>query len=136
MTTARGLRNFNPGNIRGYPHAAPWVGQTGLDAWGMCIFDTMANGVRALARLLITYQRSHGLSTVRGIVSRWAPPNENDTDAYIADVCQRTGFGADLWLDVHSADTLRKLVVAIAHHENGTVPADVDIDAGIARALA
>lgn len=136
MTYPRGLRQNNPGNLRAFANSVPWLGQTGVDAYGMCIFDTMRHGVRAAARLLIAYQQRHGLRTVRKIISRWAPPNENDTAAYIADVCARMDVAADDPINVMERDTLEALASAIFWHENGALPPAADIMGGVADALA
>ena len=48
----------------------------------------MSDGVRAMMRLLQKYQRSYNLHTVKEIVERWAPRNENDTAAYVRTVCK------------------------------------------------
>lgn len=55
-------------------------------------FDTPENGIRALGKLLQTYQRVYGLNTVAKIISRWAPSNENDTAAYVRSVERRIGL--------------------------------------------
>ncbi|MEK6397859.1 MAG: hypothetical protein V4734_07215, partial [Terriglobus sp.] len=34
-------------------------------------------------------------ATVRQVITRWAPPNENDTEKYIRDVCSFSGLTAD-----------------------------------------
>lgn len=115
-----GLKNFNPGNLR--PGASPWLGQTGVDANGFCIFDTAEHGLRALCKNLLAYQDKHGLNTVRGIISRWAPESENDTAAYIAAVDKALGTGPDAAINLHTLSTLAALCVAIVTHENGQQP--------------
>lgn len=75
MTTARGLRNNNPGNIDHSP-ANRWQGQLAHDPTiekRFARFDTPENGIRTLACTLLTYYRKHGLSTVAAIIGRWAP---------------------------------------------------------------
>lgn len=133
-TTPRGIRNNNPGNIRAATEA--WQGQAGADAGGMCIFESAFYGIRALSRLLLTYQTHYGLSTVSAIIGRWAPPNENDTGAYVDAVCRDTSFTADAWLHLSEADTLAAMVRAIIHHENGQQPYDdAEISGGVQAAL-
>jgi hypothetical protein len=132
MTSApRGIRNNNPGNIR--RSADPWQGlarDQNDDAFFQ--FAEPKWGIRALARVLISYQDKHGLRTVRGIVSRWAPPVENKTSSYIDHVARRLGVGADDPLDVHEYRVLRGLVEAIVGHENGQQPyTDAQLDAGL-----
>ena len=116
--TARGIRNNNPGNLR---HRSAWIGlreeQTDKD---FCQFQTMVYGCRALIKTLITYHCRYGLSTVYTIIARWAPPNENNTMAYIDAVAagihkhprQRVKFEDDPMLYVLIAQQ-------IARHENG-----------------
>src|SRR5690242_9641752 len=130
-----GVRTCNPGNLR--DGAVDWLGQTGVDAAGFCVFESSFYGIRALAKLLLTYHDKYGLCTVRGLISRWAPPNENDTEAYIRAVCADTAFDADAWLHLGESSVLAALVRAIVRHENGTVPYDdAEIAAGVEAALA
>ena len=52
-----------------------------------CQFETMEYGWRAAFYLLTrTYYHKYRLYTIRDIISRWAPPSENDTGAYIQNV--------------------------------------------------
>jgi len=129
--TPRGIRNHNPGNIR--RSGDPWQGlakDQNDDAFFQ--FAEAKWGIRALARVLISYQDRHGLRTVRAIISRWAPPVENQTSSYIDHVAHRLGVGADDPLDVHDYRVLRGLVEAIIAHENGQQPyTDAQIDAGL-----
>ena len=82
-------------------------------------FITMVEGVRAGGKVLMTYFNDYGLTTVADIITRWAPPTENNTAAYIEDVAQRTGYSADEELDLNNPDVLQKLLAAIIFHENG-----------------
>jgi len=119
---ARGIANNNPGNLR--KSTVPWRGKirNGPDP-DFETFDTPLNGIRALAKTLLTYQRAHGLKTVADIIERWAPRSENDTDAYVADVAQRMGVLPDQILDlVAEPMLLQALVRAVIHHENGSCP--------------
>ncbi len=114
----RGLRNNNPGNIR--KNITKWLGladqQTDPDFFQ---FTSPEYGIRAIAVTLNTYITKYGLNTIRGIISRWAPPSENDTDAYIAAVSKEAGVGPD---DVLTDDNLPDVVKGIIHHENGLNP--------------
>jgi len=129
-----GVRHNNPGNLRAV--SEQWQGQVGVDA-GMCVFSSAHYGLRALAKLLLVYHDKYGLSTITGIITRWAPPNENDTPAYIAAVCADTSFAQDAWLHLGDASVLSALVRAIIHHENGQQPyCDAEIAGGVSAALA
>lgn len=118
----RGERDRNPGNLR--DANIPWQGLIGRDDKGFCIFDTASNGIRALAKTLLTYQRKHGLDNVKAIISRYAPSTENDTNAYVEAVCKAVGMSP---MDPFNFDGeggasfLVQFVTAIIKHENGGV---------------
>jgi len=144
----RGVRNFNPGNIDYNPRNA-WNGQLGLelgvDKPRFARFDSPENGIRALGKLLINYRGKDGMpgvggpgiDTVRETVSRWAPGNENNTEAYIAAVTSKLGVKANDVINIKDAKTLRVFVGAIIAHEcaNYRYP-DAVFNEGIRRALA
>ncbi len=114
----RGLRNNNPGNIR---QGDNWEGLTDPQTDPTyCTFISMEYGVRALAKTLGTYHNRYGLHTVRQIITRWAPPNENDTAAYIAHVCEVLSVGPDDTIDWDNQ--LSALIRAITLHENSYDP--------------
>ncbi|MBR0651344.1 hypothetical protein GXW78_16850, partial [Roseomonas terrae] len=137
---SRGYRNCNPGNIEHNP-ANKWQGLADPPLEPAPLngsrrrfarFVSHEYGIRALAVLLTTYQDRHGLRTIRGIVSRWAPGNENDTDAYIAAVARRIDRNQRAELNLHRFEDLRPLVEAIIVHELGGNPyRAATIDAGL-----
>lgn len=135
-TRARGYRNCNPGNIRYVPaNKFQGLASPPADDGGMCRFVSHQYGIRAICVVLITYQDRHNLWSIRDIIQRWAPPNENDTEAYIRAVSQSTGYAADRALDLHTYADLRPLVAAIIRHELGGQPYDAaTIDRGLAMA--
>ena len=116
----RGIRNNNPGNIR---LGDPWQGLAKAQTDGaFCQFSAPTYGIRALCRVLITYQDKHGLRSIRGIISRWAPPNENNTGAYVEAVAKATRHSPDTNLDMHTYEDLKAVASAIIVHENGRGP--------------
>jgi hypothetical protein len=128
--TPRGIRNFNPGNIR---HSRTlWQGEADVQADDSFVtFKAPEWGLRAIAKILLTYQKS-GLNTVRKIISRWAPPNENDTEAYVAAVAAAVGVKPDAVLNVSASNVMAALVKAIVRHENGLQPyADAVVTEGL-----
>lgn len=128
--TPRGIRNNNAGNLRDYGEA--WRGKVGTDAAGFVIFDTPENGIRAMARVIINYGRLHGINTIRGIIYRYAPPNENDTESYISHVSRALGISPD---EAIAADQLPALLAVMITHENGIQPYSAEtIAAGVAAA--
>lgn len=114
----RGERNNNPGNIR--HSSAKWQGMSAIQSDPDFVqFDDPVYGIRALAKLLKSYQEKYHLYTVRDIINRYAPPVENDTGAYVAAVAKKLGVDPSATIDVNRH--LHTLVNAIIHHENGRV---------------
>lgn len=116
---ARGLRNNNPGNIR--KSADKWQGLAAEQSDpAFFIFKEPKYGVRALGKILQTYRNKYGLQTVRDIIARWAPPNENNTTSYVNSVARALNVTADEKIDVYAR--LPDLAAAIIRHENGSNP--------------
>lgn len=133
---SRGIRNNNPGNIR-YVEGitSEYKGCVGSDG-AFCKFDSPTNGIRALAMLLSTYQRKHGIKTIRAAINRWAPPVENDTGAYVNAVAKKVGVGPDVELDFSNPGVLWAMTAAIIQHENGSQPyTNTQLAMGIGNAL-
>ncbi|UTL92482.1 structural protein P5 [Pseudomonas fluorescens] len=148
QSTARGVRNNNPGNIDFNPRN-DWQGQLGLEEGvgkpRFARFDEPENGIRALGKLLINYRGKDGMPGVGrpGIdtpiefISRWAPSTENNTLAYAQAIAKRLGVGVRDSIDISNPRVLREAVVGIIIHENGGNPyKDHVIDEGVRRALA
>lgn len=131
MTTPRGIRNNNPGNIE-YT-GEQWQGLDTPPSDGrFCRFQTPAFGIRAIARVLITYRDRHGINTIRDAINRWAPPAENDTAAYIAHVAAKCGVTPVQPVDLGSYQIARPLVETIILHECGQQPyTPAQIDKGL-----
>jgi hypothetical protein len=92
-----------------------------------CQFQSLEWGWRAAFYLLTrTYYHTYRLYTIRAIISRWAPPNENHTAKYIENVSRLTGIGYDEPLGIPSQQPARWLLLgaAMAIQENGTTSMD------------
>ena len=116
--TPRGIRNKNPGNIEWIDdERRRWRGMIARDGrYG--IFDTPANGVRAIGgEIRANFRR--GENTVRAIISEWAPPTENDTGSYMRAVAAALRVDVDTPL---SSTRIADLAAAIVKHENGVQP--------------
>jgi hypothetical protein len=114
----RGIRNNNPGNIEWIADAAKrWRGMLSRDGrYG--IFDTAANGVRAIGgEIRANFRR--GQNTIREILTEWAPPTENDTGSYMRSVAAELDVGLDTPL---RQSQIPALAAAIIKHENGVQP--------------
>ena len=123
MYIPRGIRNNNPLNIR----------RTAKDQWkGMAEaqtdrafvqFKSLEYGWRAAFYLLTrTYYHKYRLYTIRMIINKWAPPNENLTATYIENVSRLTGIAPDEPIGIPSDQPQRWMAVgvAMAIQENGT----------------
>lgn len=85
----------------------------------------MAYGYRAMIRLLQNYSKLHGCHTIRRMISRWAPRQENNTRAYIASVAAAVGVSPDAVIAVDNREVMCSLAAAMSRVENG-VPARMD----------
>ncbi|MBQ7460632.1 MAG: hypothetical protein IJS63_00050 [Bacteroidaceae bacterium] len=116
MCQPRGLRNCNPLNIRRVA-GTNWKGQCAEQTDnGFVQFESPVWGIRATFCLLRTYRNKYKAVCIEDIISRWAPPSENDTAAYIRTVCKLTGFGGKERL---TEDKWPQLIKAMAIVESG-----------------
>lgn len=105
------VRRNNPGNIRP------------VSGVGFREFATADEGLARMSWQLRRYQNTYGLNTVRGVINKWAPPEDhNDTSAYVANVSRRTGFGPDQRLNLNDPATLAALQAAMIVQEHGRNP--------------
>jgi hypothetical protein len=112
----RGLRNYNPGNLR--RSSSPWVGKirpSGDPEFEQ--FTSMEWGARAQMKNTITWFK-RGRNTLQKLISTWAPPSENDTQAYIDFVSAEISLAPDFVFDL-TPELLIDLSRAIAIQENG-----------------
>lgn len=123
----RGIRNNNPGNIRWGDDWQGLVAKSRRTDKSFCQFTAPEYGIRAMIIILRNYQRRRGLNTVTGIINRWAPSSENNTQAYINSVAQATGVAPDKPIDTTDSRFMVKLLQAIIRHENGVQPYDFGV---------
>lgn len=110
----RGLRNNNPLNlsfVQGQPGVQGSDGRFG-------IYATPEEGIAAGVRQLQLYAQ-RGVTTLAGIINRWAPPNENNTGGYVAAVARATGLRPNEPVDLSNPAVVTRLVGAMAQMENG-----------------
>ena len=124
----RGLRNRNPGNIR--RSSVRYKGETEGSDTAFKTFRTMAWGYRAMFVLLHTYRVRHGIATLRGMIARWAPPAENDTEAYLRTVARSSGVDPDTTIDTRDRPAMTRIAAAMARVENGMAPDEEEIAEG------
>ncbi len=125
---SRGLRNNNPGNIR--HSAVRFKGETTSADKSFKTFSSSAWGYRAMFVVLHTYRMRHGLDTIRKMIGRWAPPCENDTDAYIDAVAKWSTVDADSPVTSTNRDVMMPIAAAMSRMENGKTAVMADVEAG------
>ena len=124
----RGLRNCNPGNIR--RSTTRYKGEVaGGDPDFKC-FRSAAWGYRAVFVLLHTYRVRYGIDTLRGMIGRWAPPCENDTESYLAAVARRAALDPDQTVDTLDRSTMTPIAAAISAVENGVPASEEEVAEG------
>ena len=94
-----------------------WQGQVGTKK-GFVEFETREHAIRAWLVLMRTYRRQYQRYTIRDIVGRFAPPNENDTAAYVRYCAQQLCYSAQSPLRL--AQDYCRLGVAMAWMETAT----------------
>lgn len=102
-----GLRNNNPGNLR--DDGTNWQGKIGSNQ-GFVVFKNLDYGIRAYGKD-ITSKMNRGLNTIAKIIAVYAPPSENNTQAYINRVSSVSGIDPNEAMKPNG-DTLLRLAKA------------------------
>jgi len=125
--TTRGYRNNNPLNIC---HSTDtFQGEIKGDDKAFKTFSSIRYGYRAAFVTLATYL-SRGWNTIEKIVTHWAPPNENNTAGYIADVERWSGVPRNKLLTLADGADYILIVAAMSFVENGRNAAISEVTAG------
>lgn len=119
-----GISINNLGNIRYNPNTK-WVGQVGSQN-GFVKFSTPEYGVRALFKVINTYSTKYKLDTISKIITKFAPPTENNTASYIQGVSKDLGVDPDAKLNLADPNIRSNLVRSIIKKETGyTAPSEL-----------
>ena len=111
-----GQRINNPFNIRQANQG--FVGESGEES-GFVSFDDPMYGVRAADRVLSTYGRDYGINSIRGLLNRYAPPeDDNDTESYISYVSNKLGVDPDAEIDLSNPEIRSQVLSPIAMFES------------------
>jgi len=122
---ARGLSNFNPGNIR--IGGQKFIGEKDKSTdKAFRQFVTMAFGYRAMFVLLRNYIKN-GNNTIVKIISKYAPSNENNTTAYINAVEKGSGINSNTIIQINDLDSSTKIIMAMSMVENGVKAVVADV---------
>ncbi len=124
------LAGFNVGNIRN------------ASGNGFRRYGSAREGVGAMAGQLLRYQSGkfdgRKRTTLRQLISTYAPANENNTSEYISQVSQWTGINPDAPIDLRNPDIMNKVMKAMIRKENGNKGLDAangHISEGISDAM-
>ncbi|HCM64771.1 MAG TPA: structural protein [Morganella sp. (in: Bacteria)] len=124
--SARGERNNNPGNIR--HGGSKWQGLSAAQTDNsFCQFVSPEYGIRAIYKVLQTYQRDRKLNTVAQLINRYAPPKENNTAGYIKRAAADIGVGINDPINTKDKKTGIALATAIVGVELGYQPYSADV---------
>lgn len=103
-TTPAPIRTNNPGAL--------------MPGGKLAEFNSMEEGLAALDKNLASYGKK-GINTLSGVISTWAPPKENDTNAYIAHVAKVTGLDPNQQIDLSNPLVRHQISAGITQMESG-----------------
>jgi hypothetical protein len=119
---ARNWRNNNPGNIE-YGKFSVDMGAIGTDG-RFAVFPTLDMGMRAKEELLFGAKSRYAGLSISDALNRYAPPNENDTAAYINSVSQAIGVSPETKLNLLNSSQRQAMLDSINKVE-GFKPGEV-----------
>lgn len=123
----RGYRNNNPLNIR--RSVQEFQGEITSNDLSFKTFRSMAYGYRAAMKILKTYITKYKCDTIKSIISRWAPANENNTQGYIKTVSSRTKIPISQKI-TFTKGFICAIVSAMSYVENGVKADEKDVEKG------
>lgn len=114
----------NPLNVR-WSEKNKWLGQIGRYK-GFCKFSNEFWGIRAAAVILINYMK-RGKYTIRDMITTYAPPNENNTEAYVKQVAKHCYLKPEegLHYDLEFHDMLVEMYMIESGVKESEVPDDL-----------
>ena len=114
----RGIRNNNPLNIR---KGNNWQGERHPQTdKAFEEFVSIEMGLRAGFIIIRNYfKKRPAVNTITTIISRWAPPSENVTTAYIREVSRRSGIDPNEPLRFDEKNKMCRIVQAMCWVECG-----------------
>ena len=129
MKETRGYRNNNCLNIRLSTDKFVGEVQPSTDK-AFKQFETAAYGYRAAFKILRNYINNYKLDTIRKMITRWAPPSENATDAYIKAVSDYSGIDPDEPIHADDRIAMISIVAGMSRVENGIPAVMKDVQDG------
>lgn len=115
----RGEINHNPFDLE--DDGTDWDGLDTPRVDGKLLrFKTDLDGLIAGGKDIRNSWKKRG-PTIESVIRHFAPPNENDTDAYIADVLKFTGTAPGAPVDLNNVADLGRFMTAFIRQEQGRV---------------
>lgn len=115
---SRSWRNNNPGNLRPSSITEKFnqIGKekTSSESAYFAIFENVEYGKKAHKYLLTNV---YGTSSINDMLYKYAPPSENDTEAYVKFICNRTGLSKSAIIGSLSDSQLSALEEAMSTYE-------------------
>lgn len=81
-------------------------------------YKSPEEGLKAIDNLLANYGKS-GVNTLSGVISKWSPSTENNTNALISSASKYLGINPDQTIDLSNPATRAALIPAIIKQEHG-----------------
>jgi hypothetical protein len=113
------VRNNNPGNLVDNAWTQSLPGYKGANG-RFAVFDSPQSGGAAMASNLTSYAH-HGVDTLLGLTSRWAPSGDgsNNPALYAKTISDATGIPVDAKIDLTDPATVNKIMPVMAAVERG-----------------
>lgn len=111
--------NNNPGNMRYY--RIGWHGERpeGIAHGDFTRFDTPQNGLRAMARNLMTLGKRAKQFTIGNVIPVYSPASENNVPRHIKTIVGASGLGRDQVIRSSDDATMVKLLRGVVSAESG-----------------
>lgn len=122
-----GISN-NPGNVEKHERRSDDTLFKGEIAGGVrpkrfAVFDSPVNGLNAaavvLSRRAAELRKAGKPFTIENYAPRYAPPTENDTEAYIQNLSKYSGIARDAAIDLSNAADMKNLLKTVVRFESG-----------------
>lgn len=115
----------NPLNIR--CGNGMFIGQCGTDN-GFCEFNGIRDCIRAALLIFRTYNVKYKCKVLEDIITRWAPPSENNTSGYIKFVTDKICFHRGVVVELSRPLFIYDLLSAMCLFESGYKLSKVEFD--------
>lgn len=119
----------NPGNIRKVSRTYPGEVIPSSDP-AFKEFKDMESGYQAMFSLLNRFYFAQGQDTIKKIIFKWAPPSENNSQAYVNSIVSQTGINQNTVIDKTNPQQMQALVSAMSRHENGSAAVAKEVSDG------